>query len=98
MFECDKQDKRIRVILSAGSSGSYGARTMTQGADPLYYNLYINGLTTVWGDGTGATSYYSSNNPPNNRPVTITIYGRVPPGQDVRPGRYSDTIQVQVDF
>ncbi|RPJ83493.1 MAG: SCPU domain-containing protein, partial [Acidobacteria bacterium] len=98
VFECDKQDKRIRIILSTGSSGSFAARTMTQGADVLWYNLYINGLATIWGDGTAGTGYYFTNNPPNNRPVTVTIYGRVPAGQDVRRGPYADMIQVQIDF
>src|SRR5512133_2576934 len=45
MFECDKPDKRIRITFSTGTSGSYTARTMRQGADLLLYNLYIWGLT-----------------------------------------------------
>jgi spore coat protein U-like protein len=98
VFECDKPDKRIRITLSTGSSGSFGARTMRQGTDVLLYNLYIWNLSTVWGDGTAGTSYYSNNNPPNGRPVTVTILGRIPSGQDVRGGTYTDTIQVLIDF
>jgi spore coat protein U-like protein len=97
VFECDKQAKRIRITLSAGSSGSYATRAM-QGTDTLSYNLYVWNFSTVWGDGTEGTSYYWNNNPPNDRPVTVTIYGRIPALQDVRPGTYTDTVHVQIDF
>lgn len=98
VFECDKQDKRIRITLSTGISGTYAARAMRNGTEVLTYNLFINTFTTVWGDGSGGTGYYWHNNPPNNRPVNLTIYGRVPALQDVRPGSYSDNIQVAIDF
>jgi spore coat protein U-like protein len=98
VFQCAKPDKRIRITLSTGSSGTYAYRTMRQGADIFRYNLYINGFTTVWGDGSGSTDLYTNRNPPDNVPVTVIIYGRIPAGQDPRAGAYSDTVQVQIDF
>src|SRR5580658_941909 len=39
-------------------SGTYTTRTMLSGANKLDYNLYTNAAeTTVWGNGTGSTTY-----------------------------------------
>ena len=35
---------------------------------------------------TGGTSLYWDFDPPNNQNVTVTIYGRIPPGQDISAG------------
>lgn len=53
-------------------------------------------VSTVWGNGTGGTLRYTSVS--SNRPITLTIFGRIPPGQDISTGTYSDTIVVTVDF
>jgi hypothetical protein len=48
----------------------------------------------VWGDGTGGTQSYST---PLTLlvPVTITVYGRVPAGQNVAAGSYGDSVALQ---
>jgi spore coat protein U-like protein len=33
-----------------------------------------------------------------NQPWNATIYGRIPPGQDVRPGSYADTLAITINF
>jgi len=86
------------IDLSPGGSGGYFSRAMSNGTDVLTYNLYTNAsLTSVWGDGTGGTSdvtqpYHG------NTSVSLSVYGRIPAGQNVNPSSYSDTITVTVSF
>jgi spore coat protein U-like protein len=87
----------ISVALSTGGSGSFQPRTLFRGSDRMSYNLYLDaGRSQIWGDGTGGSLRYASVS--NNQPVTLTIFGRIPPGQDVSAGTYSDTIVVTVNF
>ena len=98
-FNCNNMAKNIVVTLSKGGSSTYSPRTMTQGAESLGYNLYRDAArTSIWGDGTGGTATYTDNNPPNNTNVNLTVYGRVPAGQDVSAGVYSDTISAVINF
>jgi len=87
----------ISVSLSSGLNGSFQPRRMFGGFETLTYNLYLDpGNTQVWGDGTGGTQQYTSVT--SNRPTTLTIFGRIPPGQDVSVGTYSDTIIATINF
>lgn len=96
------------VALSAGSAGSYVARTLRQGAEQLRYNLYTDATyATVFGDGTGGTSavpkcFSAAFNPCTGggatSPVSIPVYGRLPGGQDVGSGSYADSLIVTVAF
>lgn len=89
----------INVALSAGGSGSFQSRRLLHesGTDRMSYNLYLDaGHTQIWGDGTGGTLKYASIS--NSRAVTVTIFGRIPPGQDVSAGTYSDTIVAIINF
>ena len=75
------------------------ATDVSRDARSLTYNLYRNAARTkIWGDGTGGTAVYSRANPPNNSNVNVTIYGRVPAGQDVSAGSYSDTVSATINF
>jgi spore coat protein U-like protein len=73
---------------------------MVNGSDQLLYNLYRDsGRTIVWGDGSGGSQAYQNNNPqPNNRDITVPIFGRIPPGQNAKVGNYSDTITVTLTY
>jgi spore coat protein U-like protein len=98
-YNCGNKDKNIEIDLSAGSSGSFTTRTLKQGTDALNYNLYTDAaLTNIWGDGTGGTDTYTKFNPANGVGVNVTIYGRVPPLQDVRVGAYTDSIVATINF
>lgn len=88
------------VSLSAGNSGSYSARHLRNGSNTLSYNLFTTSARSiVWGDGTGGSSSVTQNflallfveN-------TLTIYGRIPGGQNVPAGTYNDTITVTVTY
>jgi spore coat protein U-like protein len=97
-IDCNGSAHDIIVTLSKGASSSFSPRTMTKGSEVLSYNLYRDAArTTVWGDGSGGTSTYTNPNPPN-APLNVTVYGRVPAGQDVSAGVYSDTVSAVINF
>jgi spore coat protein U-like protein len=85
------------VSLGTGTSGAYASRKMQNGANNLQYNLYTDsGRTTVWGNGSGGSStqnviVFFGNG-------SRSIYGRIPTGQSVNAGTYSDTLVVTVDY
>jgi len=89
----------ITIDLSRGSAPSYFPRQMRKGAETMSYNLYLDAARiSVWGDGTGGTSHYGPVTPPLASPVTVTIYGRIPAGQNVSVGSYTDTITATINF
>ena len=98
-YRCGNSDHNITITISTGSSGSFANRTMKKGAEALTYNLFMDAaFASVWGDGSGTTTTYHINNPPNNTDVPLTVYGRVPALQDVSAGSYSDTVIATVNF
>ena len=84
------------VKLSTGSSLSYSQRLAPRPTTPaanLNYNLYTAGARTIiWGDGSTPTAFPTYNGAAGSNSFSATIYGRVPPSQDVRAGTYTDTI------
>ena len=98
-YRCGSQDTNIRITLDRGGASSFNPRRMLQGTQPLNYNLFLDAARTIiWGDGTGGTQFYGNSNPPNNQNVTVTIFGRIPSGQDVSSGSYTNTITATVNF
>lgn len=98
----------ITVALSAGG-GSFATRTMADvSANTLNYNLFTTSVTnatctggTVFGDGTGTTATGSGTSTSVATPLTFTVFGCIPAGQDATAGSsetYSDTITVTVTF
>lgn len=86
-----------KVEISAGSSGSYATRRMKSGNAGLDYNLYTSPTrTTVWGDGRNGTGSVKVHR--RDGTVSLTVYGRIPAGQNVRAGTYADTLIVSIDF
>lgn len=89
----------ITIALDKGGAASFTPRKMLKGSETLDYNLYRDAArATIWGDGTGGTTVYQDPNPPNNRDITVTIFGRVPAGQDVGAGTYTNTITAIINF
>jgi spore coat protein U-like protein len=89
----------LTVTLDKGGAATFNPRRMSSGSQALGYNLYLDASrTTPWGDGTGGSQLYSNPSVPNNQNVTVTIYGRVAPGQDVSAGTYSNTITATINF
>ena len=96
-YRCANNDRNIRIAISAGS-GTFANRTLKRVTDNMLYNLFYGGFTQVWGDGTGGTTTYFENNPPNGKDVVLTVYGRIAAGQDVGVGSYTDTVVVTLEY
>jgi len=97
--EARSRDLRVSIGPSA-NSGGISVRQMNwgAGADRLAYNLFSDASRSlVWGDGTAAASVdvLGVN---RNSPRQLVIYGRIPAGQDVSIGNYTDSITVTVDI
>ena len=104
-FACSGNDGvRIRgvVSISTGASGSYSSRTMQNGAATLNYNIYRNNARTrIWGDGTGGSQTRRMNCNLRRRTTcsaSRTMQGRIPTGQNVPAGNYSDVLIVSASF
>lgn len=86
------------VRLSTGLwSTSYASRRMKRdGLNYLNYNLYTSASRTlVWGDGTGPSKSMPVT---SNTDTTLTIFGKIPLGQDVSIGTYVDSITATIAF
>jgi spore coat protein U-like protein len=70
---------------------------MTNGANTLNYSMYTTaGRTTVWGDGTLSTVTQAGTG--NGTGQALTVFGRVPTGQYVTAGSYTDTVTATVTY
>jgi spore coat protein U-like protein len=92
------------VVISIGPSaagGGFHPRRMRHSVlgDTLGYNLYSDpSLGSVWGDGTAGTATVTLPKVKKPKPEVATIYGRIPPGQNVSVGSYSDTLTVTITW
>lgn len=94
----DKKPMTVRVTLNAGGSGTFNPRQMraSSGNDRLNYYLCTDpSRTVIWGDGTGGSSFVSAV-VTRDSSFNSLIYGRIPPGQNVSVGNYSDVLTATV--
>jgi spore coat protein U-like protein len=85
------------VGLGDGSNFLSGARRMTNGSEFLTYELYKeSGRTNVWGNTGGALVTLAAAS--SNAAQTLTVYGRIPAGQDVGQGSFGDSVQITVTY
>ena len=91
-----KPNDRILIDLSHGNAPTFSPRQMKKSAEILTYNLYLDAARTqIWGDNTGGSSHVNIKPDPT---ATITIYGRIPAGNDVTAGSYTDTVIATINF
>jgi spore coat protein U-like protein len=94
--QCDSSTSY--TITADTGSGTYLQRTLQNGMNGmnvLYYNLYIDtNRLAILGDGSSGTSTITA----TNVSATHTVYGRIPPRQNVVVGTYNDTITVTLTF
>ena len=99
VFRCNGGAKTILIAMSRGQSLTFHPRELGMGTEKLAYNLVQDAArSTVWGDLSAGTGAHIANEPPNNMDIAVTVYGRIPPGQDISAGAFSDTVTVVVNF
>jgi spore coat protein U-like protein len=88
------RDADYSVGLGTGLYAAGAARRMANGAERLGYELYTTAArTTVW-----STTSMVSGTAPSTSPITLNVYGRIPAGQAVAAGPYSDSVQSTINF
>lgn len=81
---------------AASSTCTAPLRQMANGTERLGYEIYADSArTTVWGCTTAAQGFTSTT---AALPTTLQTFGRIPAGQDVATGPYSDVVVVNVTF
>ena len=85
-----------RVDLDRGSNPQGQIRRMAGTGDLLRYELYRNATrTSVWRRGVTGLAIPAA---PSTTPRTFVVYGRIPAGQDVSAGSYSDAVVATINF
>ena len=87
----------LSIDLGLGANASGATRRMNDGSGNfMTYELYSdNGRTTVWGSGASGLAIAAA---PSKAARNYTVYGRVPSGQDVSAGNYSDTVVATINY
>lgn len=87
----------VALNAGTGSGATVAMRRMTNGANTLNYSMYTTaGRTTVWGDGTLSTVTQAATG--NGSGQALTVFGRIPTGQYVTAGNYTDTVTATVTY
>ncbi len=82
----------VKLDPGKNSGGDYSKRKLYGAGDYLNYNLYTDAAcTTIWGDGTSNT--FTQPGASN-----LTVYGRIPALQKVKPGAYTDFVTIVVEW
>ena len=82
---------------AGASTAAMPLRQMASGAHRVRYDLYQDSThATIWGD-VGATSAMTYNST-SMAAQTFPIFGRMPAGQDVQTGAYTDTVTATIQF
>ena len=99
VIDCNGNARDLRISIGRGSASSFGARRMSKGSERLFFNVYRDAArTAIWGDGTGGSQVEIVDRVQNNQPHQVAVYGRVPAGQDVSAGSYTESVIVTIDY
>lgn len=92
-------------LSSSATSGTTASRQMQLigGTDRLKYNLFQDpGYSVIWGDTAGVDALLIPKvKVPKKGSINVTpqvtIYGRIPPGQEVAAGTYTDSVVLTIN-
>ena len=87
-----------KVGLGPGANATATSRRMggPNGSFLIYQLFSESSHAVAWGDGTNFGATVDRIGSGSNQ--TVPVYGRIPSGQNVHPGSYSDTVTVTVDY
>ena len=86
----------VGLDAGAGTGASVASRKMAFLANTLTYSLYQDAThATVWGNTVGSDTVAGT---AGLLPTTLTVYGRVPSGQNAPTGVYTDIVQVTLTY
>jgi len=93
----------VYARIGAGAHGAIANRQMRSTAgDQIGYNIYsTSNYTTVLGEGSGGYPMLAISGgllTVGNWNTTVTMHGRIPATTTARPGDYSDTVIVRIDW
>lgn len=98
IFFLRNPDVMVSIGPSQTSGGFYPRQMRSASGDRLNYNLFIDpGATIIWGDGVAGGEIVRLKNM-KNKTATLQVYGRLPAGQDVGVGSYTDSVTVFLDW
>lgn len=92
---CTRGSVGVTIGLGDGENGRAGHRGMAgPGASTVAYDIYTTPeRATVWNQ-VDTVTYL----PQTSRAVSVPLYGRIPAGQSVPAGRYTDILLAMVNF
>jgi len=86
----------VGLNAGTGTGATVAVRKMTSGINRMNYSLYQDtNYTVLWGNTIGTNTYsgtYAAGQP------DLRVYGRVPSGQTLPAGTYTDTITVTLTY
>lgn len=86
----------ISMDEGEGDGATEATRILTSDDDTLEYSLYQNSArSTLWGSGSDVASF---NGDGLLSTTTLSVYGRIPAGQDVKPGAFTDSVLVTLTY
>ena len=89
-------DVEIGLDAGQGSGATVQNRSMMSGTDALHYGLYQDAARSLnWGNTAGVDTAHAQG---IGASQTVTVFGQIPPRQQVAPGQYGDIITVHVYF
>lgn len=90
------REARANIVIDTGRNSSGRMRALSSGDQKVNYQLYRDaGRTQVWGSGAEGQQFVSAG---VKSPQQFTVYARIPPGQEVASGTYTDVVMATVDF
>lgn len=92
------RDSRATLSLDGGLNPSGpGSRRLGNAGELLGYQVFRDPARTLpWGEGSDSLVLSEFNG--GGEPELLTVYGRIPAGQQVLSGSYSDVVTAKVDF